>query len=464
MTFDLVIKNGTIVTAETTYQADIGVQGETIAAIGQNLSGRRTIDAAGKPVTPGAVDIHVHMQMSLGGDIISSDNFFTGTRAAAFGGTTAIIDFVEPQPEQTMLDALSDRRAEADDKVVIDYGLHMTIGPDEIKKLDQVPAAVEAGCASFKLYMAYGFRLNDAELMLAFEAIRDAGALPVLHAENWDVICALIEQNLSAGRTSPHWHPRSRPALMEGEAAGRAIDLATLVGVPLHIFHVGCQTVVDRIAQARLRGLPITGETCPQYLMLDDSVYDRPGVEGALPVCAPPIRPRGEQARIWQALAEDKLQLVTTDHCPFTRKLKARGLQENFSKIPGGVPSIEARFPLLYTYGVRAGYFSANRWVEMSCTAPAKRLGLTRKGVIAVGYDADLVVFDPEKTLTLSTETLHENVDWTPYEGVEVTGWPAVTISRGEVIVENGQFYGQAGRGKFVKRAGGSTFGYAGTN
>ena len=452
MTFDLVIKNGTIVTAETTYRADIGVQGETIAAIGQNLSGRRRIDAAGKLVTPGAIDIHVHMQMSLGGDIISSDDFFTGTRAAAFGGTTAIVDFVEPQPEQSMLNALADRRAEADDKVAIDYGLHMTIGPDEIKKLDQVPATVEAGCASFKLYMAYGFRLNDAELMLAFEAIRDAGGLPVLHAENWDVICALIEQNLKAGRASPHWHPRSRPALMEGEAAGRAIDLATLVGVPLHIFHVGCQPVVERIAQARLRGLPITGETCPQYLMLNDSVYDRPGVEGALPVCAPPIRPQGEQALIWQALAQDKLQFVTTDHCPFTRRLKERGRQENFSKIPGGVPSIEARFPLLYTYGVRAGYFSANRWVEISSAAPAKRLGLKRKGAIAVGYDADLVVFDPEKTLTLSTETLHENVDWTPYEGVEVQGWPAVTISRGEVIVENNEFLARPGRGKFVKR------------
>lgn len=450
MTFDLVIKNGTIVTAETIYSADIGVLGERIAAIGQGLSGLREIDAAGKLVTPGAVDIHVHLQMPLG-DVVSADDFFTGTRAAAFGGTTTIIDFVEAAPQESLLDALTARRAEADERVVIDYGLHMTIAPADMTKLDQIPAIVEAGCASFKLYMAYGFRLKDGELWQVLETVRDVGALPVVHAENWDVICTLIEHNLARGRTEPRWHPRSRPASMEGEAAGRLIDIATLVGTPVHIFHVSCAAVVERIANARRRGLPVTGETCPQYLLLAEALHDRPGVEGTLPVCSPPLRTGADQERLWRALAQNTLQMVTTDHCPFTIEDKARGLHD-FSQIPGGVPSIEGRFSMLYAYGVRTGRFSPSRWVDMCCTTPAQMLGLRQKGLIAVGYDADLVIFDPDKQVTLSTETLHEQVDWTPYNDLEVQGWPAVTISRGEVIVENGQFHGQAGQGRFVER------------
>ncbi len=450
MNFELVIKNGTIITAETTYQADIGIQGERITAIGEGLQGQREIDASGRLVTPGAIDVHVHLQMPIG-NFVSVDDFFTGTRAAAFGGTTTVIDFVEAQPNEPLLDALAARRAEADGRVVIDYGLHMTIGPDEISKLDQVPAATRAGCASFKLYMAYGFRLNDGQLLVALEAVRAAGALPIVHAENWDVICTLIERNLAAGHTEPAWHPRSRPALMEGEAAGRVIDLATLAGTPLYIFHVSCAEVVERIAAARQRGLPVYGETCPQYLFLTDAVYDRPGVAGAWPVCSPPLRPEPHQNRLWEALAQNKLQAVSTDHCPFTSADKATGLG-NFSRIPGGVPSIEARFPLIYAYGVRTGRFSANRWVDICCTTPAKLFGLARKGTIAVGYDADLVIFDPEVRRTLSTETLHENVDWTLYDGLEVTGWPAVIISRGAVIVEKGEFYGQPGQGRFVVR------------
>lgn len=451
MTFELVIKNGTVVTAEATYQADIGIQGERIAAIGQGLAGHREINAAGKLVTPGAIDVHVHLQMPIG-NYVSADDFFTGTRAAAFGGTTTVIDFVEPEPEQPMLDALAARRAEADGRVVIDYGLHMTIGPDEIPKLAQVPDAVAAGCASFKLYMAYGFRLNDGQLMQALEAVRDAGGLPIVHAENWDVICTLVARNLAAGHTEPRWHPLSRPAPLEGEAAGRVIDLATFVGTPLYIFHVSCAQVVSRIAAAQQRGLPVYGETCPQYLFLTADIYSRPGVEGALPVCSPPLRTQADQTRLWEALAHNHLQVVSTDHCPFTRKDKAAGQAVDFSRIPGGVPSIEARFPALYAYGVRAGRFSANRWVDICCTTPARLFGLTRKGRVAVGYDADLVVFNPEARLRLSTAALHENVDWTPYEDMEVTGWPDITISRGRVVVQNGEFTGQAGQGRFVPR------------
>jgi len=247
MSFDLVIKNGTIVTAESTYRADIGIQGEAIVAIGEGLTGTKEVDASEKLVIPGAVDIHVHMQMPIG-DFVSSDDFFSGTRAAALGGTTAIVDFVEPIADETLVDALVDRRALADPKVVIDYGLHMTIGPGEIDKLDQVPAAYEEGCGSFKLYMAYGLRLDDGHMLRALEAIRDVNGLPVIHAENWDVICMLVARNLAAGNVSPHWHPRSRPAQFEGEAVGRVVELAEYVGTRAHIFHVTCNEAVQQIA------------------------------------------------------------------------------------------------------------------------------------------------------------------------------------------------------------------------
>jgi dihydropyrimidinase len=450
MSFDLVIKNGTIVTAESSYQADIGIEGETIAAIGSGLLGSKEVDATGKLVIPGAVDIHVHMQMPIG-DFVSADDFFTGTRAAAFGGTTAIVDFVEPLDDETLLDALSDRRKLADQKVVIDYGLHMTIGPAEIDKLDQVPGAYEAGCGSFKLYMAYGLRLNDGQLLRAFEAVRDVNGLPVVHAENWDVICMLVARNLASGNTSPHWHPRCRPAQFEGEAVGRIVELAAYVGTRAHIFHVTCDEAVQQIAKARQRGLPITGETCPQYLLLTQDVYDAPGVKGAWPVCSPPIRAKESQDALWRALSSDQLQMVTTDHCPFTSAAKRSGLHD-FSKIPGGVPSVESRLAAVYTYGVRRGYLTPNQWVAACCTTPAETAGFSAKGKILVGYDADLVVFDPEKRITLSTDTLHENVDWTPYDGIELRGWPETTISRGHVIVDKGQFHDRQGQGQFVAR------------
>lgn len=450
MTLDLVLKNGLIVTSSNTYKADLGIEDGRIAAIAESLHGDEEIDATGKYVVPGGVDIHVHMQMSLGDGVVSSDNFFTGTRAAALGGTTAIVDFVEADPEQSLLEGLADRRAEADPQVAIDYGLHMTIGPNEITKLDQVQAAYDAGCGSFKLYMAYGFRLQDDQLMLALEAVRDVGGQSVIHAENWDIICALIERNLAAGRTTPHWHPRSRPAPLEGEAAGRAIDIAAYVGTPLHIFHVSCADVVERIKAAQAVGLPITAETCPQYLFVTQDAYDAPGLLGTLPVCAPPLRPQSDQDALWQALGQGTLQMVTTDHCPFMSNEKARGL-DDFSKIPGGVPSIEMRLSGVYQ-GVVRGHFSLNRWVELCCTAPARLAGFSNKGDITIGYDADLVIFDPGHQVILSTDFLHENVDWTPYDGIELQGWPEVTISRGEVIARDGKFLGEPGRGRFTPR------------
>ncbi len=449
--FDYVIQNGTVVTAEASYTADVGIQGEQIAAVGQELRGRQTIDASGKLVIPGGIDPHVHLQYQLP-NFRSADDFFTGTRAAALGGTTTVIDFVEPKPQQRMADGLADRRAEADGRVAIDYGLHMTIGPHEIDKLEQAAEAYAAGCASFKLYMAYGMRLTDDQLLRALQAIRQVNGLPVVHAENWDVITALIAQNLGAGRTEPRWHPHSRPPLLEAEAASRLIDIANYAGTRVHIFHISCAAVVERLADAQRRGLAVTGETCPQYLLLNNEVFERPFAEAALPICSPPIRTAADQQRLWQALGQDVVNIVTTDHCPFTRAEKT-AVSNDYSQIPGGVPGIEARLALLYSYGVVPGHFSSNRWVEMSSTRVAQLFGLQKKGHIAPGYDADLVIFDPQKAVTLSTASLHEEVDWTPYEGVPVTGWPVLTMSRGTVIVADGKFVGQAGHGRFVKRA-----------
>ncbi|MEO0562627.1 MAG: dihydropyrimidinase [Chloroflexota bacterium] len=451
---DIVIKNGRVVTASTSYYADVAVSDGKIAAIGTDLHGAREINAAGMLVTPGAVDIHVHMEMSLPNGYTSSDDFFTGTRAAALGGTTAIVDFAECAPDEPMLDALARRRAVADPKVVIDYGLHMTVGPNEINKLDQISAAYDAGCASFKLYMAYGFYLNDGELLQALAAIQDVGGLPVIHAENWHAIGALVQQANADGKHNPAWHARTRPAALEGEAVGRAIDIATYVGSPLHIFHVGCQTAVERINAAKAKGLPITAETCPQYLALTDAAYNRQGVDGALNICAPPLRSATDRSAMWRALAHGALDIVATDHCPFVHADKKRGFEEGgFSTVPGGVPSIEVRYALVHSEGVKNDVLTENQWVELCCTRPAALAGFARKGQIAPGFDADICVFDPRVTWTVNTDSLHENCDWTPYGGITLTGRPVYTLSRGRVIVDNGEIVGEPGSGQFVRRA-----------
>ncbi len=447
--FDLVIKNGMVVTAVTTFPADIAINGETIAAVGLGLHGRREIEAAGKLVLPGAVDMHVHLQMPIG-RFVSTDDFYSGTAAAAFGGTTSIIDFVETAPDETMVAAIATRRALADPRVVVDYGLHMTITPSDIPKLDQAPAAFAAGCTSFKLYMAYGHRLDDGQLLKALTAVHAVGGLPVVHAENWDVIQALVAENVAHGRTTPHWHPRSRPALFEAEATGRVIDIAAFVGTPVHIFHVSCGAAAARIAAARARGLPVTGETCPQYLFLTQEVYDRPGVDGTLPVCAPPIREKFEQAALWAALQRGDLQIITTDHCPFTAAEKGTGLA-NYSQIPGGVPSIEMRLAAVYGGGVARGLLTLPQWVDVCCTTPARLMGLAKKGHIAPGYDADVVIFDPDSPWTVTPQTLHETAGWTPYEGLALPGRVQTAIIRGQVVVVEGELQVGAGYGRYLR-------------
>lgn len=451
MFYEFVIKNGEVVTDSDIRKIDVGITDGTIACLDLNLSGKREIDAGGRFVVPGAVDMHVHLEMAAG-DIRSTDDFYSGSKAAALGGTTTIVDFVEPEPQQSLLDALSERRRSADKKAVIDYGLHMTIGPDQMDKLDEIPAVCKAGSSSFKHYMAYDFNLSDGQLYKAFRAVGDSRGLAIVHAENWSVIETMTEEFIASGRTSPEWHTESRPALMEGEAVGRAAALARLAGVPLHVFHISCEEGVKALSKARNMGQNITGETCPQYLLLTSDVYKREGVEGALSICSPPLREKAHQDYLWKSLSRGDLQVLSTDHCPFTREEKGRNF-DRFDCIPGGVPSIEIRLSSLYSEGVKKGLLTVQQWVNLCCTAPADLLGYKNKGRIAVGADADIVIFDPDKKVTVSTESLDETADWSPYEGLEIEGWPETVLSRGEVIVYRGEFTGAAGRGRFLQRS-----------
>jgi len=449
--YDTVIKNGLLITSEATITADIGVRGESIAAIGLNLSGAREIDATGCYVIPGGVDHHVHLQLPMGA-LVSADSFTSGTIAAACGGTTTIIDFATPQPEQSMLAALHARRAEADGKVAIDYGLHMTIPTwhgAEAARLDEIPSVLAAGCATFKMYQAYaGYILEDEALFRSLQWVGQAGGRVVLHAETGPLLEMLRAQALAAGHTAPIWHERTRPARLEATAIHRAAELAHLAHCPLFIFHVGCAEAVHEIVAARQRGIHIQGESCPQYLLLTAEEH-LGGPGGERYVCAPPLRSAADQAAVWQALRDDDLQAISTDHCPWTL---AQKIQPDFTTIPGGVSGIEARLALIHHFGVNQQRLSLQRWVQLCCTNPAQIMGLPRKGVLAPGYDADLVIFDPQRQKTLTSASLHEKSDWTPYDGVTVTGWPRTVLLRGQVIVAQEQYVGQAGDGRFVVR------------
>lgn len=452
--FDLVITNGTLVTAEATMRADLGISGGRIAAVGRRLVGLETLDAGGKLVLPGAVDEHVHLQMPVG-EFCSSDDFYSGTVAAACGGTTTVIDFAEPEPGQPLIESLAARRAEADGQVVVDYGLHMTLSRADNKTLAQIPASIEAGSASFKLYMAYeGLRLDDGGLLRALAALRKHGGRALVHAENHHAIVYLTARALAEGRTGPENHPRTRPAVMEAEAIHRLLALAHVTGTPLVLAHLSCALGLEAVRVARVRGQVVWVETCPQYLLLDDQEYRRPGFEGAKFVMAPPPRTGVDRRVLWAGLAAGEVDTVATDHCPFfyeTQKIRGR---DDFSRIPGGAPGIETRLALLYTHGVRTGRLTLERWVAVCCNAPARRFGLApRKGTLAVSADADVVIFDPERQVTLSYEGLHQNVDYCPYEGWEVQGYPVTVLSRGEVIVLDGEFVGTAGRGHFLHTA-----------
>jgi dihydropyrimidinase len=453
------IKNGTIVTAVDQYQGDLLIEGETIAVIGMALdipaaNVDKVIDATGKYVLPGGIDVHTHMDMPFGG-ATSADDFETGTRAAAFGGTTTIVDFAIQYRGQTLHTAWETWAKKAEGKAVVDYGFHMIITELNDQVEGEMDALVGQGITSFKLFMAYPgvFMLDDASIFKALLRTANNGGTICMHAENGGVIDVLVQRALAQGKTAPKYHALTRPARAEAEATHRAIALSEIAGVPIYIVHLSAAEALEMVTEARDRGLPAFAETCPQYLFLSYDDYEEPGFGGSKYVMSPPLRDKAKQDQLWRGLAFNDLQCISTDHCPFCMKEKRLG-ENDFSKIPNGAPGVETRMSLVYDGGVRPGRISLNRFVELTSTSPAKIFGLfPRKGTIAPGSDADIVVFDPNRTITLAARTLHMNCDYNPYEGRQVTGATDTVLSRGRLVIENGVFVGRKGAGSFLKRA-----------
>lgn len=451
--FDLVIRGGTLVTPNSLLQTDLAVSKGQIAATGSSLVGYRVIPAEGLLVLPGAVDPHVHLEMPVGATR-SSDDWFSGTKAAACGGTTTVIDFVEPQPGQRLGQALQERRALAEDQAAVDFGLHMTITNDDPQTLADIRQLCEAGCPSFKTYLTYvGFRLSDAALLQVLSEVKAAGGIVLVHAENDAIIEFLKARFRQQGCTAPRYHALSRPAIAEGEAIQRALALAEITGSQIYIVHTSTAIGAQAIRAARQRGVLAYGETCPQYLLLTEQELSRPGFEGAKFVCSPPLRSRDDQDALWTGLEAGDINTVGTDHCPFNFETQKTLGRSSYEQIPGGLPGIETRLALLYTFGVASGKLSLGRWVELCCTNPARIFGLyPRKGSLEPGADADIVLFDPGKKFILTHSLLHEQVDYTPYEGFELSGYPAMTLLSGRVIAENGIFTGRQGQGQYLSR------------
>lgn len=451
---DLLVKNGTLVTATDIFRGDIEVSGGKIARIGQDLAvhdGARVIDASGKYVFPGMIDGHVHLALPFGGTI-SGDDFSGGTRAAAFGGVTTVVDFAIQAKGESLAETVRKRRAEADGKVCIDYGLHACITDLNSDVLEEIPQVIAAGLPTFKVFMTYhGWAMDDGALFSIMEKAAPHGGTIGVHAENYRLIDYLVNKLLAEGKTEPKYHAESRPDYCEGEATGRAVRWAEHTGSRLYIFHLTSKSALDEVTAGRDRGVLVNAETCPQYLLLTKERYLEPDFGGAKYVMSPPLRTVADNAALWNGLRRGDLEVVGSDHCPFSLKQKDLG-RESFAKIPNGAPGVETTLPLLYTEGVQAGRISLNRLVQVFSTNPARLFGLTSKGTLAVGYDADLVIFDPNKEVTLSAKTLHMGTDYNPYEGKKVKGYPVVTVSRGTVVCENGEFKGSFDHGRFVAR------------
>ena len=452
------IGNGTIVTATGSTIADVLIEDETIAAIGGDLAGRgiaadETIDAGGKYVIPGAIDVHTHMELPFGGTF-AKDTFETGTRAAAFGGTTCIVDFAVQSRGKSLRDGLDAWHAKAEGNAVADYGFHMIISDVRDDVLAEMDTLVDEGVTTFKLFTAYPgvFFSDDGSIFRAMQQSAKNGGLIMMHAENGMAIDVVAQDTVDAGTTDPIGHGLARKAVFEGEATNRVIRLAEAAGVPVYIVHLSAKEALAEVRGARDRGSMAFAETCPQYLFLslDDLGH---GFEGAKFVCSPPLRPKEHWDDLWTGLVKDDLQIVSTDHCPFDFHGQKELGQGDFRKIPNGLPGVEDRVDLMHDGGVVAGRITKERWVEILSTAPAKMFGMyPQKGSISVGADADLVVYDPDKKRTISAKTHHMDVDYSCYEGRPVTGGSDVVLSRGRVVVENGTWKGEKGWGKFLKR------------
>src|SRR6187551_2268933 len=454
----ILIRGGRVVTAADDYVADVLVEGERIALIGSELdvAADRTIDAAGKYVLPGCIDPHTHLDMPFGGTV-TVDDFESGQGSAACGGTTCHVDFCIQGKGQTFAEALEGWHAKANGKTLIDYGFHIAITDlaDE-ERLEELATLPEQGITSYKLFMAYKnvLQVDDETLFRAMEVAAASGALVMVHAENGDAIDVLVKQALAAGHTAPHYHALTRPPETEGEATNRAIQLARVAGCPLYVVHVSCKESVEPIMLAREKGWDVWGETCTQYFFIDTTFLERPDFEGAKYVYTPPPRDKANQDVLWNAVRTDVLSAISTDHCAFLWDGQKTMGRDDFSKIPNGGPGLENRLQMIHEFGVRAGRISLNRMVELLCTNPAKLFGLyPKKGTVAVGSDADLVVFDPEKKLTITAANQHSKTDYNLYEGTEVTGSPEVVLLRGNVLVEGDELVASPGIGQYVARA-----------
>ena len=461
-----ILQNGTVVTASDSFVADVWIEHGKIVALAQPGTALgpddRAIDAAGQYVIPGGIDCHTHMALPFGGTT-ASDDFETGTIAAAHGGTTTIVDFAIQQKAGSMRAGLDAWFAKAEGKAAIDYGFHMIMTEANPAALSDMAQLVREGVTSFKMFMAYPgvFLVDDQQIFRAMQRAGELGALITMHAEIGLPIDVLVQQALAAGRTAPIYHALTRPEVAEATGTERAIALAEMAGVPVYMVHLSAQRALERVMEARDRGLPTYAETCPQYLFCsEDDLRGDPdgGAEGAWKgagyVCTPPLRPRHHHDHLWRGLRNYDLQVVATDHCPFCMKDQKELGRGDFSKIPTGMPGVETRLHLLWE-GVTQGKISMNRFVEITATAPAKLFGLyPRKGSLAIGADADIVVWDPRRALRLGVDTLHMRVDYSPFEGRVVPGSPSHVLSRGELIVQNGQWVGKAkqGRGQFLRR------------
>ena len=450
-----VIRGGTVVNASESVHADVLIDGETIAGVG-SFEGvdAELIDASGCYVLPGAIDNHTHLSMPFGGTW-TSDDYNTGTQAAAAGGTTCIVDFALQMHPGGLRSSLEEWMGRAEGAAHVDYGFHMAITNADAATIDDMAAIVGEGVASFKVFLAYPnvLMVTDDQFLAVLERARDLDALTMVHCENGFAIQHLVQKALAAGEVDPIYHALTRPEEMEAEATGRALRLAGFAGAPLFVVHVSCQLAAEEIVRARAHGAAAYGETCIQYLFNSIDDLRRPEFEGARYVCSPPLRDASNQPHLWDALRFDHLQIVSTDHCPFNDEQKRLGLGD-FSKIPNGLAAIQHRLPMLWEHGVCHGRLSMNRVVEITSTAVAKMFGLhPRKGVIAAGADADIVVFDPGRRHVFSTETSFMNVDYDIYEGQEVAGSPRLTLSRGTVVFDDGQIRTKPGHGRYVRRA-----------
>ncbi|HEV8489343.1 MAG TPA: dihydropyrimidinase [Candidatus Limnocylindrales bacterium] len=453
------ISNGTVVTADGSYEADVLVDDERIAQIGSDLAGSgvtadETIDAGGKWVIPGAIDVHTHMELPFGGTF-AKDTFETGTRAAAFGGTTSIVDFAVQSRGKSLREGLDAWHAKAEGNAVADYGFHMIMSDVNDATLVEMDGLVAEGVPDFKLFTAYPgvFYSDDGAIFRAMQQTAKNGGLIMMHAENGLAIDVVAAQYAESGRTDPYYHGVVRYPIFEGEATNRVIRLAEAAGVPVYIVHLSARDALEEVREARDRGAMAFAETCPQYLFLSlDDLGN--GFEGAKFVCSPPLRPKDHQAELWTGLVKDDLQVVSTDHCPFDFEGQKDLGKGDFRKVPNGLPGVEDRVDLLHDGGVVGRKMTRERWVDVISTAPAKLFGMyPRKGAVAVGSDADLVVYDPGRKRTISAKTHHMDVDYSCYEGRTVQGASDVVLSRGSVIVRDGKFTGRKGHGKFVKRA-----------